>query len=176
MKKNLFIWQFAGVTFTAVLGTILHFLFQWTDLKILAPISAVNESTWEHMKLLFIPSLIFAAIQYFVSHKDYGCFWVVKLIGILFGTLLIPILFYTLSGSFGTLSVVINITIFFLSIFLEYTTEYFLFDKISCKTWLNWISIGVLIIVLALFFIFTFCPPKLPLFLDPLTQGYGITK
>ena len=176
MKKNLFIWQIAGVTFTAVFGTVLHFLFQWTDLKIFAPISAINESTWEHMKLLFIPSLFFATIQYFIYKKDYKCFWATKLIGILLGTLLIPTLFYTLSGSFGTLSAFINIAIFFVSIFLEYAIEYFLFDKINCKIWLNWVSVGVLIFVLTLFFVFTFYPPQIPLFLDPLTKGFGIVK
>ncbi len=176
MKKNLLIWQVAGITFTAVLGTLLHFFYEWTNLKIFAPISAVNESTFEHMKLVFVPSFIFAIFQSFFAKKEFRCFWVVKLIGMLSGTLLIPILFYTLSGSFGQLSAITNITIFFVSVIAQYLIELFLFDRLECKEWLSPLAIGILVSVMILFFVFTFNPPKIPLFLDPVTNGYGITK
>jgi len=165
-----------GTTFTAVVGTALHFLYQWTRVNFVTVISAVNESTWEHMKLVFIPSFIFAVIQSCVAKKDYECFWVVKLIGILLGTLLIPILFYTLSGAFGTLSAITNVAIFFVAVFVEYLTELFLFNKFSCKSWLKWVSISALLFIFVLFAVFTFYPPKIPLFLDPITNGYGIER
>lgn len=176
MRKNLLVWQVIGITFTAVFGTILHFLYEWTNLRFVALFSAVNESTWEHMKLVFFPSLIFAIIQSVVGEKDYECFWLVKLIGILLGTLLIPVLFYTLGGVFGELSAIVNIAIFFISVFSEYLIELILFNKLNCKRRLKWFSIIVLIIILVLFFIFSFNPPNLPLFLDPVTNGYGITR
>ena len=62
MKRSLLLWQVFGLTFSAVLGTLLHFLYDWTDLEFLKPISAINESTFEHMKILFFPMLIFAII------------------------------------------------------------------------------------------------------------------
>ena len=166
----------AGITFTAFLGTILHFLYAWTNIKIFAPISAVNESTFEHMKLVFVPSFIFAIFQSFFAKNDYQCFWLVKLIGIGIGTLLIPVLFYTLSGSFGELSAVINIAIFFVSVIVGYLVELSLFNRLSCKSWLNRFAIVILLCILMLFFVLTFYPPKIPLFLDPVTNGYGITK
>ena len=176
MKKNLLVWQVGGLTFTAVLGTLLHFLYEWTGLKGLAVISAVNESTWEHMKLVFLPSFIFAIIQSFLRGEDYKSFWVVKAIGILIGTVSIPVLFYTLGGSFGKLSAITNIAIFFLSVGIEYFVELYLFNKINCKPYLKWVSLGVLLILFILFIVFSFNPPKIPLFLDPLTNGYGIVK
>lgn len=176
MKNNLLIWQVAGLTFTAVLGTILHFLYEWTNVLFLAPISAVNESTWEHMKLVFIPSFIFAVIQSFFGKKDYASFWFIKLIGALVGTLLIPILFYTLTGFFGRLPGTVNVIIFFVVIFIEYLTEFLLFKKTDLKINLNIISLGILIVTFILFIAFTFYPPTTPLFLDPLTNGFGITK
>ncbi len=176
MKKNLFIWQVVGITFTAVLGTVLHFLYDWTNVTSLATISAVNESTWEHMKLVFVPSFIFAFMQYFWAKNDYPCFWSVKFIGTVLGTLLIPIMFYTLQGAFGTLSAITNIAIFFISIIAQYLTELFLFNKFNCKNLMNWLFIWLLVIILVLFIIFSFAPPKIPLFLDPVSNTYGITK
>ena len=52
-KKEITLWQVGGLTFTAVFGTLLHFAYEWTGFKFFAPVSGINESTWEHMKLLF---------------------------------------------------------------------------------------------------------------------------
>ena len=58
------LWQAAGFAFATLGGTILHFLYDWTGGSILvAPFSGVNESTWEHMKLLFFPMLLFSLVQ-----------------------------------------------------------------------------------------------------------------
>ena len=177
MRKNLLIWQVGGLTFTAVIGTILHFLFQWVGIDFFASFSAVNESTWEHMKLVFIPSFIFAIIQSLFVKGEFKGFWLIKLIGIFFGTLLIPILFYTIKGSFGEPSAIVNILIFFLSVGAEYFVELFLFNNINSKlSFVNGISFVILLVVLLLFIVFSFYPPKVPLFLDPVTNKYGIVK
>ena len=61
MKRNFSLWQFAGFALSSLAGTLLHFLYDWTgNLVAVAPFSGVNESTWEHMKLLFWPLFIFA--------------------------------------------------------------------------------------------------------------------
>ncbi len=174
MEKRLFIWQIVGITFTAVTGTLLHFLYQWTKWRIFAPVSAVNESTWEHMKLAFVPSLLFAVTQSFFA-EEYGNFWLVKLIGISVGTALIPVIFYTLRGSFGEVSTVIDITIFFVAVICEYLLEFYLFGIIECNLYQKLISLSLLLLGVVAFTLFTFYPPQIPLFLDPVTNGYGIT-
>ena len=58
MKRSLTLWQFFGFAFTSLLGTLLHFLYEWTGKSpLVAPFSGVNESTWEHMKLLYVGML-----------------------------------------------------------------------------------------------------------------------
>ena len=52
-----------GFAVTAFGGTILHFLYEWLDNAVwIAPFSGVNESTWEHMKLLYWPLFLFALV------------------------------------------------------------------------------------------------------------------
>ena len=41
----------------AVLGVLLHFLFKWFPNPVLALISPVRESIWEHVKLIYFPLL-----------------------------------------------------------------------------------------------------------------------
>ena len=59
-------WQLFGFAVTALGGTMLHFLYDWLFEAVwIAPFSGINESTWEHMKLLFWPTVLFAAVQSF---------------------------------------------------------------------------------------------------------------
>ena len=110
MKKSVFIWQILGFIFTGVAGVVLHFLFDWTNQSIIVALfSAVNESIWEHMKLLFFPMFVFAIIESRYIGNDYKSFWCVKLIGIVLGVALIPILYYTINGIFGSTPDFVNI-------------------------------------------------------------------
>lgn len=168
MKQCLSIWQFGGFVFTTLVGSILHFLFDWmNESSFVAPFSAVNESTWEHMKLIYFPMLIFAIIQshYFYEYKN---FWCIKLIGIITGLILIPMLFYTYNGVLGKSSHFVNIGIFFVTAAISFILEWYLFknNTLTCKhPWLPFIATCLI----GLFFVmFTYSPPNIPLFNDPL--------
>ena len=74
MNRRTVLWQAAGFAFATFAGTLLHFLYEWTGESILVtPFSGINESTWEHMKLLYWPLFFFALIQYpfFRNQKNY---------------------------------------------------------------------------------------------------------
>lgn len=173
MKKNLWLWQLSGFTFAVVLGSLLHFLYEWTDFLLFAPISAVNESTWEHMKILFFPMLAFACIQAKFFSEEYVGFWWIKLIGVLAGVASIPVLFYTCSGAFGKTPDWLNVIFFFASAGGAYMLEWALFcKKVSWRFW--WIAVTVLLVIATLFIMFTFFPPQLPLFQDPIRRSYGL--
>ncbi len=174
MRKNIGIWQFSGLVIVFSVGSFFHFLYVLTNFLPFAAISSVNESTFEHMKILFFPMLFFAVFQSFYFKNDYSNFWTIKLKGTLIGVIFIPVLFYTLTGFFGTLGVFVNISIFFVSILIAYlyeTKEFKLGSK-KCKT--EKLSIIIFIILAVLCVLFTFFPPKIPLFLDPVTKTYGI--
>jgi hypothetical protein len=64
MKKRLFVWEKLGVLFIALFGTFPHFTFELFNFwKPVAMIAAVNESTWEHLKMVFWPGLFFVFLQ-----------------------------------------------------------------------------------------------------------------
>ncbi len=174
MKRSIGLWQLMGFAVTSLGGALLHFLYDWSGKAVwIAPLSGVNESTWEHMKLLFWPMLIFAVAQsfFFRDHKD---FWCVKLRGILFGLVLIPVLFYTYNGAVGKSPDWLNIAIFFVSAaaaFL-YETRLFNTEKLRCRS--TKLPIAVLSVIALLFALFTFLTPKIGIFKDPLMGTYGI--
>ena len=172
--KNVTLWQLSGFAVTALLGTLLHFLYDWTGQNVFAAlVSGVNESTWEHMKLLYFPLLLFAIIQqrFFYSCKS---FWCIKLVGFLTGLLLIPLLFYTYNGAIGKSPDWLNISFFFISAAAAFLIETHLFNHCSQRCRFSSVCLFAILAIGALFIIFTFMPPKIPLFQDPITGGYGI--
>ena len=163
-----------GFAVTSLGGTVLHFLYDWLGKAAwIAPFSGVNESTWEHMKLLFWPMFLYAIVQsfFFGDRED---FWCAKLRGILLGLALIPIIFYTYNGVIGKSPDWINIAIFFVSAAIAYLYETKLFKNQTVKCKRPKLAIGVLCVIALLFVIFTFATPEIGIFKDPLTGTFGI--
>ncbi len=168
------LWQWVGFGAVSLLGTLLHFLYGWTGSSFAALFAAVNESTWEHMKLLFFPALVFAAVRWGFGGGETGGFWCVKLCGILLGITLIPVQFYTLRGVFGATPGWVNIAIFFVAVGGMFLLEQQLFragtfSAVPCA-WAPIVLCGIAV----LFWVFTCNPPKIPLFRDPISGGYGM--
>ena len=168
-------WQFIGFIFTGVLGVILHFLYGWTgNSTLVAPFSAVNESVWEHMKLLYFPMLAFTFIEYENIGKSYSNYWCVKLAGSVTGVSLIAVLFYTLNGIFGSTPDWVNIAIFFIAsaLGLIFETKLMNSKTFICKS--PETAKLIIVMIAFAFAVFTFFTPEIPLFQDPVTQTYGI--
>lgn len=175
MKKSLKLWQIGGFLFTSVSGTLLHFLYDWTKQSIIvAPFSAVNESTWEHMKLLFIPLFVFAFIENSYIGEKYDNYWCTKFIGTSAGLIIIPVMYYTYTGALGVSADWFNISIFYIAAAAVYYLETQLLKReISiCKS--QKVCLVVLCLIAVSFVVFTFVQPKIPLFKDPVTGQYGM--
>lgn len=177
MEAKLRRWQVGGFLWTGIVGALLHFLYEWSgEISLLGIFSAVNESTWEHMKLLFIPMFLFALWEMTVFANRYHCFWRVKLSGILTGLLLIPVLYYTYTGALGINVSWLNILIFYLSAAATYLLETRLFLRQKPCSGVGEFPAMLLVWGIAFaFLLFTYLPPKLPIFQDPISLTYGIS-
>ncbi len=174
-RKNVGIWAFAGFAVVSFFGSLLHFLYEWTASDFVAVFSAVNESTWEHMKIYFFPSFLFAIVQYFFFGKGYGAYWCVKLKSALLGLAMIPVLFYTMQGIFGKTPDWVNVTTFFVAGAIGFSYEYRAFKKEEVCKW-GKVAFALLCIIAVLFGVFTFFPPKIPLFQNPIDGSFGIAN
>lgn len=177
MKKSVGYWQMCGFVFTSLCGTLLHFLYDLTGAALWSALfSGVNESTWEHMKLLFFPMLAFAAVQSFFF-KEQSNFWCIKLKGTLTGLALIPLIFYTYNGVIGKSPDWVNIAIFFIAAAIAYVSEARSFKSTRTECFIPpKAALALLLIIAVLFAVFTFATPRLAIFADPLTGDYGISK
>lgn len=169
-KKKIIRFQIFSVIFTWILGTILHFLYEWSgDNKIIASFSAVNESTWEHLKLVFFPMLITTIVGFLVIGKDNKKFWCAKTIGIILAMSFIIVFFYTYTGIIGTNFAILDIGSFFVAVILGEYVAYKIMTNDEYKLKCNKrIAVIGLICILLCFIIFTYLPPHIGLFKDPI--------
>ena len=176
MQKRLFFWELAGFLFTSALGTVLHFVYEWSGgAPAAAFVSAVNESTWEHMKLLFVPMFLFSVVQACVLGKNYPNFLAVRAVSILMGLALIPVLYYTYTGAWGQMRDWANIAVFFLAALGAFLLDCSLLRRNRLSS--PWQQVLGLVMLWALAFCFVWCtfrPFHIALWRDPLTGTYGI--
>ena len=176
MRKRLFFWETGGFLFISVLGTLLHFLYDWSGgSPLIAAFSGVNESTWEHMKLLFFPMFLYSMVQLCFLGRNYPNFPAVRLVSTLTGLLLIPVLFYTYAGVLGKLVDWVNISIFFLSALGAFAVDFRLLRRGRLNApWLQLLSFAMMCALAFLFVWCTFHPPQLGLWRDPVTGLTGV--
>ena len=176
MRKRLFFWELAGVLFTAAVGTLLHFTFDWSGGGLVAAaFSAVNESTWEHMKLLFYPMFLFSVAQVCVLGRNYPDFLAVRAVSLLTGLALIPVLFYTYTGVAGTHALWADVAVFLLADLGAFALDFRLLGRSRLSG--KWQQVAGLAVLWALAFCFVWCtfhPPRIALWRDPVTGGFGI--
>ena len=168
----MFKWRYLfNFLIVATLGTLLHFVYEWTgENPVAAVFSAVNESVWEHLKLLFWPVALVTVIEYiFIEQKRYfNGFLFARFLGLLVGMMLITILYYTLSGITGMELGWVNIAIFYISVAAVFSVSglivkngWFRHPASSLAAVLGFLALAIL------FGVFSFYPPSIGIFDDP---------
>ena len=117
--------------------------------------------------------LFYAVFQSFFF-RDRADFWSIKLKGILLGEILIPIIFYTYNGAIGKSPDWFNIAIFFIAAAITYIYEAKLLKSEPKEHAPTWLSLTLLFVIALAFVFFTFDPPTLGLFKDPIDGTFGI--
>ena len=169
-------WQLGGFLFVCAAGTALHFLYQWSGESVAAaPFAAVNESVWEHMKLLFWPMLLWAGAERAVLGGYSRGFWPAKALGTLLGLALIPALYYTYTGALDVSVMWVDIAIFFVAAAAAFLAETRMLARDwRCRGGTRASALDLLLLLSAAFVLCTFVPPRFPLFRDPVTGFYGL--
>ena len=177
MKRSVLRWELVGIIVISVLGSILHFAFDWSgQLEPVGVIAAVNESVWEHFKIGFWPALFYAVFEYRYLKGSTNNFIIAKAAGIYVIPIAIAILFYSYTAIVGQEILIVDILIFVIAIALGQLTSYRLLTLRLLPPWLDKLGLILVASLAAIFGVFTFYPPHLPIFRESVTGTYGILK
>jgi len=175
MKYKLLSLEILGAIFVIIIGSIFHFIFdwfnQWPPIGAIAP---VNESVWEHLKLVFWPLIFFSIIEYFPLKGEAHNFVLAKFIAIIIAEVTILVTFYSYTAILGTELLIVDILSFIIGVILGYLVSYKILKVKQLPNWTTIISFIAIILLGIIFVVFTYYPPQIPLFQDPETGLYGI--
>ena len=154
---------------------LFHFLYQWFPNSLFAIIFPVNESIWEHMKLLFSGICLYGIIDYFILVKNkikFNNFFLNLFITSITSIPIYLIIFLPIYKFIGE-NIIISITLMFIVKLISQIISYFILSKKSYKI-LNYISFILIIISYIIFGYLTYNPIHNYLFLDNSKNIYGI--
>ncbi len=164
-------WEIFGWIWTTVIGVLLHFAYEWLGGgRIVAVFAAVNESTWEHLKLLFVPEALYSILEYRkIGYQYPGLLWE-RTKAILLGMAAIVVGFYTYSGVLGRNIPVLDIGLFFVG---AAVTGWFVVKREASaqKEGKRNLAAAVLAVVMLCFAVFTFWPGRIGIFEDPVGKN-----
>ena len=177
MKNKIFIWEIIGTFFIIILGSLFHFVFEWTGhWEPIAGFFPVNESVWEHLKLPYWPLIIFSLIEYRFISDEANNFIISRVAALILSISTILVVFYSYIAILGIELLIVDILSFIFGVIIGQYISYKIlkakkFDKrIVILSWIIIISLGLI------FILFTYFPPHIPIFQDPGTGLYGIVE
>lgn len=176
MKSKLFKFELTGFVFCCILGTLSHFFYDWSGQNLIVGMFCpVNESVWEHLKLIYTPYFIWAIAEFFILKDKRMNLFLSKLLGVISGMLTILFIHYTYTGAAGKESMTADIISFFAGVAAAFIISYAIIKNARYKgTASEIISLLLLLVTGGIFILFTFSPPLIPLFEDSVTKTYGI--
>lgn len=150
-------------------GTLWHFIYEWSGGNaVIGIIAPINESVWEHLKLLFFPALFYFIIEYFLCKDSYENYIPAAVIGIFAGMLTITAFYYTYSGILGYGVTALDIFSYFLGLFVALCVKRkILRNKCFCSKTAKYLSLFFTALTAVLFGVWSFYPPPLAIFIPP---------
>ncbi|MBR6690712.1 MAG: hypothetical protein IKL65_05215 [Bacilli bacterium] len=156
---------------------LFHFIYDWIPSSITAIFFPVNESIWEHMKMLFSAIIFYGIIDYIILQKfkiRYNNFFTSLFVSALTIIPIYLIMFLPIYHKIGE-NMIITIGIMLLAIIISQIISYKIlkgkdFDK------LNIVSLILIIISYIVFAYLTYYPVKTELFFDTKEEKYGLNN
>lgn len=164
MKRR---WIIAWVL-TTLAGVLLHFLYIWLPNPLTALIAPVNESVWEHLKLLFWPYL--AAAWLLVRWEaDPWQAWTGHLLALLVMPLGLLGSYYALKAGFGVERSWLNIALYALWLGIGFALARHVGASRRAAQYAPALLLAVCLWAVLLT-LFTFSAPALPVFLPGISS------
>lgn len=160
---------------TFILCFITHFLYSLFPNFVFSIFFPVNESVWEHMKMITSSILIWRIIEYFIlskNHIKYNNYLFSTFIMCLLSIIIFLTIYYPIYSMVGE-SFILNVICLFITIYFVNVIGYKIMISKNVKYGNIFGILGIIIMYLAFTYL-TYFPIKNELFLDQQSNTYGI--
>lgn len=156
-----------GIIF--LVSSFFHFMYQLSGQNFIVGLFVpINESVWEHLKMVVLPIIGWWSYIYATKGKEYAIdinkWFSSALISLLTALITIPMLYYFYTSAFGVELLVVDILILFIAVLLG---QLLAFHYYKYGKGFNYkIIFVVFLIIIFMFMYFTINPPNLPIFIE----------
>ncbi len=170
-------WILLSIPLLFIVGSLFHFLYDMSGHNsVVGLFSAVNESVWEHTKMVVLPPVLFWVIFYLCKGKqlsiDKNKWFTAAFAAVLTMIITIPTIFYFYTEAFGVEVLWVDILILLISNIIGQIIGLHIYRYSKGIKW--YVAIKFICLIIILYGIFTFYPPHIPIFKDGPTGTYGI--
>ncbi len=165
------VYHSIGILVIILSAIPLHFTYEWSGETFLVGLfTPINESIWEHLKLVFWPTLLWWIIGFAVFRRNRNLSWrrwfQAMSVSIIFGIIFIIFWFYSWSGAFGVEAEWVNLSSLVSVLFGQLLAMHVY--RVTKERWIYLAPALVIIFILAfLSGYFTYFTPDLPIFVVP---------
>lgn len=168
----------AGAVFMTLAGSAMHFVYDWSGQNtVVGLFGPVNESIWEHAKLVFWPPLLWYVITAWRFRRDRSLTVSAAAAMALWFMPFFQIGFYYLYAAIAGHDVfIMDLVDFELTVILGQLLFYQVAVRSRCRKGRRTVALLSVIVLAGLFAMLTFRPPHLPLFRDPQNSTFGLPR
>ena len=151
------------------MGVVGHFLYSLSGNNTFVGLfMPVNESVWEHLKLLFFPFMLYVLMEFVLYGKKIPGFLFSRITGVITGLVFIPTAYFIYTAIIGKNVALLDILLYFIGVFISFDISYKRILHGKDKNIRKTISAIILFLgISALFISLTFSPPNTALFASP---------
>ncbi len=160
-------WLLWGGVLAFVASAAFHFGYDKTGFAPLMLVCAINESIWEHMKILFFGGLLVNAILYFTLFRGNRTFLVGAAVGLSTIVVGVPLIVLGYSSVLGKELFLVD---FVLSIVMELVCQTLIYRFLKSRRDFTrfWkASVVVVALLVVVFVLLGFFPPSFGIFVSP---------
>lgn len=163
-----------GVFICFVLSVLFHFLFAKTGWLWTSVVSPVNESVWEHVKILFYPFLFYSIIEGIIIKPYVKQYITAKAIALVTMPFIMIALHYITTAVFGGHRLIVSIINTLICFIIAFCLSFRLYNSNLSLESLTVPSVIAVILMIILITTFTYNTPQVDIFRDSITGNYGM--
>ena len=165
-----------GIIVIFALTVLYHFLYEWFPNPVFSVLFPVNESIWEHMKLLYSGILTWGIVEYFILKRKNIKFtnYFSSLFLTMITSIIVYLILYLPLYSLFKENMFISIGLLIIVIILMGIFNYYLIIRKEENRFLDKVSIILIILGYVVFLSLTYDPPRNYIFYDTTENKYGI--
>lgn len=162
-----------SIIIISFIGTLSHFLYDLTNHnKFIGIFAAVNESTWEHIKIALTPTFLWGLLDGYIYGTNPNYF-LAKLISLIAIIIIMPSLFYGHKFIAKKDYFIFDIISFYIVITCSQLSFHYILKIKEIGFTLHYLSCAGMFVVFGGYMTLTLLPFKNFIFKDPITNKYG---